>query len=84
MLTIKEFIYKIVPRKTCASCENFAWWDGDYCCLADFKILCESKNGYFAKDMIPIIEKGKKCKNYKRSDIPMYEEDYEKFLKDNN
>lgn len=82
MLTLKEFIHKIVPRKTCASCANFAWWDGDYCCLADFKILHEAPDGYFTMDMIPVIEKGKKCKNYERGHIPIYEEEYEKFLKE--
>lgn len=84
MLNLKKFLDKIVPNKSCITCSNFAWWDGDYCCLADFKILQESQHGEFTDDIIPIIEKSKKCKNYHKGNIKIYEKEYEKFLKDKN
>lgn len=80
---IKKFIKKLIPNRSCITCSNFAWWDGDYCCLADFKLLQESPNGYFAKNIIPIIENSKKCRSYKKGTYT-FEKEYNEFLKSNS
>lgn len=71
-------------EKNCISCENFAWWDGDYCCVWKFKILCESKNGEFTKDILKNIKTSETCKAYRRGSkkiANMHKDAYEKFLK---
>ena len=71
--------------KNCLNCEHFVWWDGDYCCVANFKILCESKRGDFSKDMLKSMKTPETCKDYKLSNNKiheMYEELFNKFLKE--
>ena len=47
------------PQGTCITCENFDWWDGDWCCLENFLILGTSSSlGEFREDIfnsIPVI-----------------------------
>ena len=72
-------------EKRCINCEGFAWWDGDYCCVKKFKLFCESKDGTYSDELVEAINKEKDCDEYNYVDSPvakMYEEEYEKFLKD--
>ena len=67
-------------EKSCITCSGFVWWDGDYCCLADMSALQESPDGKFTKDIIPFIKASKYCKKYKKGALPLYEDEYKKFM----
>ena len=42
-----------MKENNCLNCENFAFWDGDYCCLAKFVILDEGdENNDFTEDIL--------------------------------
>ena len=82
---------KNLLNKSCITCDNFCWWDGDYCCIAGMQsdkdgaksfILQESKTGEFTLEFIDVIEKHKDCIYYKN--IPrnrnIYKKPFEEFL----
>ena len=54
--------------KTCISCEHFAWWDGDYCCLKKMRILQPSKDGHFGDDILAVLNRHRKCRSYNRKE----------------
>ena len=66
----------------CTNCEHFDWWDGDYCCLHDMKILCESRDGKFYSKL---PESCNNCPNYKWNEGygygDLYYVEYQKFLR---
>lgn len=80
-----------MKNKHCTNCNNFTWWDGDYCCVAKMKVIEESENGFF---WCPFPQQyqtsfiAEECAEY----VPVngegiYEEGYNEFLKllkDNN
>lgn len=52
--------------KTCVNCSHFAYWDGDWCCCAQLKLLSEIEND---KTVNP-----ENCER-DRSDCPDWEDD---------
>ena len=81
-MNTQEFI-----EHSCLTCEHFAWWDGDYCCIDKFKILMPAPRGNFNKDMIDVLKNKQQCKRHKKSMGGMssiYVKQFEKFLKENN
>ena len=77
---------KADAKNNCINCEHFAWWDGDYCCVKNFKILCESKSGHFNEDILTAIKTPKTCNDYKKAKnkkmTEIYQEAYIEFLKE--
>lgn len=74
-----------MKENNCLNCENFAFWDGDYCCLSNFTILCESnKNGDFTNDILHTLKTKDDCVDWKKNEsdfhIKLYKEKYDKFL----
>ena len=72
-----------LPEKNCLNCESFCWWDGDYCCFWNMKILCNSPKGEMNEDILISIEKNKDCKDWKRTDKysrKEYSEAFEDFM----
>lgn len=70
----------------CLNCERFVWWDGDYCCLANFTILCSSnKKGDFTDEIFHTLRTEDTCVDWKKNEndlhTKMYQESYENFLK---
>lgn len=55
---------KRIPK--CITCENFAWWDGEYCCIAKMLIFNQlRKKGMFDDELIKSIKKeGHNCEEY--------------------
>ena len=74
-------------EKSCINCEHFAWWDGDYVCTAKFKLLQESPNGEFNKDILMSLRLNKNCLDYNKQTnkkiIDLHTEPFIKFLKEN-
>ena len=64
--------------KHCTNCENFAWWDGDYCCMYKCTILQPSLDGDFT-DIIPTTHCSKY--RYSRKVNDDYGSVYREFLK---
>lgn len=64
-------------NKHCATCSHFVWWDGDYCCIKNLKILQESADGNFHTE-IPI----KDCNDYNEDEYKIYYNIYKEFLKE--
>lgn len=77
--------FYIPPKESCINCEHFAWWDGDYCCVLRFKILCESPDGEFTDEILKRMETSKTCNDYNaatKKHAELYEEPFLKFLKE--
>lgn len=53
-------------KENCINCNNFAWWDGDYCCIAKFLILQESPKGEFTKEILQTMKTSEECIDYKK------------------
>lgn len=67
--------------KNCITCHNFAWWDGDYCCIKKLKILCNAPNGEMNSDMKIALKMNKDCRGWEKADdriIKMHQEAYNK------
>lgn len=67
----------------CINCENFAWWDGDYCCLAKMIILQSSPKGYFEEEILKNIKTSDECIGYTKSynkSHEMYEHAFNEFM----
>ena len=43
-------------HRCCINCNNFAWWDGDYCCLKNNIILQVSPKGEFTEEILNTIK----------------------------
>lgn len=74
-------------EKNCITCGNFAWWDGDYCCLSKMKILCDAPNGKMNENIVISLEANKKCKDWKKAQdfqIKMYKEAFDEYIKERN
>lgn len=57
-----------MKENNCLNCENFAFWDGDYCCLAKFVILDEGdENNDFTEDILRTMKTEDECVDYKKS-----------------
>lgn len=77
-------------RKCCLTCNNFAYWDGDYACVTKFLLLqngiCGKIGGYHDPAWITSqLEKNMKfaneCKDYEDSGHPFTEDYIEEFKK---
>lgn len=69
-------------NKNCVTCGNFAWWDGDYCCLKNFFILCTSKDGEFNNEILQNIKTPDTCLDYIDGYCnSLYEDAFKNFLK---
>lgn len=73
-----------IPKKNCINCENFAWWDGDYCCVRKTKLLQHSPGGDFTKDIFIALNLNKNCNEYKDYQSDIYIKSFNDFLKKNN
>ena len=76
-----------LPKKNCLNCANFAWWDGDYCCVAKFKLFQEAKDRKFNEDILAAIESNKNCKKWKKANVEIteiYMELFNEFMKIKN
>lgn len=76
-----------IPKKNCINCADFAWWDGDFCCVGHTKILQESPDGKFNKNILMSLRLNKNCKDYKINDNKVqliYQKKFDEFLKENN
>ena len=73
-------------ESTCIDCVFFTWWDGDFCCMKRQKILQESKDGKFSKDILNVLEKNKNCEDFKLEDLPfnLYRDQFKEFLENEN
>lgn len=73
-------------NENCITCDHFAWWDKDYCCLASFKILCHSEHGEFNDDILRTMKTAEECCDYTEQENPnvkaSYQEAFEEFLKE--
>ena len=81
---MKDFTYK----DCCINCENFCFWDGDYCCFPNFKIHqynityypeydTKPNKGYFSDnrmfgDIDNTMVLGKDCEDYHKWGTYMY------------
>ena len=72
-----------IPEQNCINCEHFAWWDGDYCCVAKKKILQESPEGEFNEDILMSLKLNKDCEAWSRieEERNIYEEPFKNWLK---
>lgn len=70
-----------IPENNCVNCKHFAWWDGDFCCIAKNKILQESPDGEFNKDILMALLLNKNCSEHIKSDDNIYQEDFNDFIK---
>ena len=74
-----------MAEKSCLNCEHFAWWDGDYCCTAKFKILCSSPNGDFTHDILTSLRINKNCSEHAPEEnkevANMHKEMFDNFMK---
>lgn len=55
------------PHGNCINCENFTWWDGDYCCLKKMLILQSSPNGEFNDDILRNMKYSDNCMDYTKT-----------------
>lgn len=63
--------------KHCTNCQSFAWWDGDFVCTTNMKVIQKSEDGkFYAK----IDDKAEDCIAYDFS--PICEEDYHKIYEE--
>jgi len=65
---------------SCITCQFFAWWDGDYCCVRKAKLLQESPDGKFTKDILMSLKINKNCAEYDYNPSSIYKEDFDNFL----
>lgn len=64
-------------ENNCLNCQNFTWWDNDYCCLAKFLILCESDEDWnFSDDILKTLCSADECIDWKMDEINTYLERY--------
>ena len=70
-------------KKSCITCQHFAWWDGDYCCVAKLITLQPSVKGEFTDVIIYSLRRNADCNSYKRrqSKTNVYLNAFEEFLK---
>ena len=56
-----------IPR--CLTCQNFAWWDGEYCCISKMKIFTVFRKKWMFDDelMKTIKKEGHNCVDYVKS-----------------
>lgn len=78
-------------KPCCLTCKNFAYWDGDYCCVPNFLILqdgiCKDRGGYHDPAwMTSQLEKNMKfandCPDYETSEHPFsgdYVKEYKRY-----
>lgn len=69
-------------KKCCLNCQGFAYWDGDYCCVPNMKIL-QYGNGkiWMNEDLIRTMEYNKDCEDYEYTSYHKhYEEEYRKLI----
>lgn len=73
-------------NKTCITCKNFGWWDGDYCCTAKLRILQESPDGAFNNDILLSLRINKNCDSYIELNLDenKYIESFKTFLETKN
>lgn len=72
-------------KKHCTNCKYFTWWDGDYCCMAQMKVIVESQNGYFWCPFPQSFQKvfdAEDCSDYTYEENNIYSEPYNDFLKE--
>ena len=71
--------------ENCINCDNFCWWDGDYCCLAKMVILDYSDgNGGFTKEILQTMKTSDECIDYVKSFSEkrnIYQEKFDEFMK---
>ena len=70
-------------KESCINCDNFAWWDGDYCCIIKFLILQNSPKGEFTKEILGTMKTSDDyCENYSKvkKELNAYEEPFNEFL----
>ena len=62
---------KKIPK--CLKCHSFAWWDGEYCCVAKMLIFNQlRKKGMFDDELIKAIKKeAHNCEDFDRTYNPM-------------
>lgn len=75
-------------KDCCLNCQGFAFWDGDYCCVPNMKILQCGINGdiWMTRDLLISMNHNKNCKDYERRNehhptTKMYIDEFEKFTK---
>ena len=77
-------------RECCLTCQGFAFWDGDYCCIRKWKIhqygYGHENGGFFAypwmnEDIDNTMKTPETCKDYKKnnSKYQLYTSEYKKF-----
>ena len=70
------FLSKLFKRKKedfpiwkCLRCKHFCWWEGDYCCLDNYKILIESSSGKITREQYDAVtRKYKHCWFFKKKE----------------
>lgn len=72
-------MYKEV-KENCINCNNFAWWDGDYCCLSKRLILQPSPDGEFSSEILKTIQTSDECIDYDKSENSVYENSFINFI----
>lgn len=67
--------------KQCTTCQGFAWWDGDFCCVTNMKIILPSEDGRWTAK-IPNEFNAEECEDYDYSPVvaDLYDKQYMEFL----
>lgn len=59
---------------TCITCQHFAWWDGDYCCMSKMKVIQHGDT--FSEG---IEAKIKPCEEFSYDEKAPYKEEYKRY-----
>lgn len=73
-------------KKCCLNCIHFAWWEGDFCCIPEFKIIQADpdNNGLMTEELEKNMKTPANCEDYEYREERYskdYEEEYKKFRK---
>lgn len=67
-----------IPVLKCLRCEHFCWWDGDYVCFEDMKLLAQAPNGSITRaEYDTLLKRYRFCgyfkkKNYLKREQKLY------------
>lgn len=67
-----------IPEKNCVNCDCFTWWDGDFCCSHNLRLLQESPDGEFNDNIFMAIKINKDCGDWREYDNGTSESSYVK------
>lgn len=57
-------------ERSCITCANFAWWDGDFCCVYKLKLFGEEASEKLAESL---KKKASQCMDWKAGTVDIIE-----------